>query len=154
MSTNLLDGEPRSGFQDLLDYHLVEWSEDRAVLELTVLPKHCNRAGLIHGGVLATLIDTSCGFAATYCPHPGRVRRCVTLQLTTSFTGQVRHGLIRAIGRKKAGGSRIVFCSSEILDANGKLIAMGEGTFRYRTGSESPEGVSLTGTETPPINRR
>lgn len=143
MPVDLLDGEPRSGFQELLDYHLTEWSEDRAVLELSIERKHCNRAGLVHGGVLATLIDTSCGFAATYCPHPGRVRRVVTLQLTTSFTGQARHGILRAVGRKKAGGSRIVFCSSEIFDANGKLIAMGEGTFRYRTGSESPEGVPL-----------
>jgi uncharacterized protein (TIGR00369 family) len=143
MPPDLLDGEPRSGFQELLDYHLTEWSEDRAVLELSIERKHCNRAGLVHGGVLATLIDTSCGFAATYCPHPGRVRRVVTLQLTTSFTGQARHGILRAVARKKAGGSRIVFCSSEILDANGKLIAMGEGTFRYRTGSESPDGVPL-----------
>lgn len=143
MTRDLLDGEPRSGFQELLDYHLVEWAEDHAVLELTIERRHCNRAGVIHGGVLATLIDTSCGFAATFCPFPGRVRRVVTLQLTTSFTGQARHGTLRAIGRKKAGGSRIVFCSSEILDENGKLIAMGEGSFRYRTGSESPEGMPL-----------
>lgn len=143
MSTDLLDGEPRSGFQDLLGYHLVEWDENHAVLELTIEPKHCNRAGLVHGGVLATLIDTSCGFAATFCPHPGRVRRCVTLQLTTSFTGQARHGTLRAVARKKAGGSRIVFCASEIFDEHGKLIAMGEGSFRYRSGSESPEGVAL-----------
>ncbi|EME71832.1 hypothetical protein H261_01247 [Paramagnetospirillum caucaseum] len=143
MPDDLLDGEPRSGFQELLDYRLAEWSEDRAVLELTIGRKHCNRAGLVHGGVLATLIDTSCGFAATFCPFPGRVRRVVTLQLTTSFTGQARHGTLRAIARKKAGGSRIVFCCSEVLDANGKLIAMGEGTFHYRTGSDAPEGVPL-----------
>ena len=143
MSIDLLDGEPRSGFQDLLGYHLAEWSEDRAVLELRIDPRHCNRAGVVHGGVLATLIDTACGFSATFCPHAGRVRRVVTLQLTTSFTGQARHGLIRAIGGKKAGGSRIVFCSAEVLDEQGKLIAMGEGTFRYRSGSEAPEGVPL-----------
>ena len=143
MSIDLLDGEPKSGFQELLDYHLVDWSEDRAVLELAIERRHCNRAGVVHGGVLATLIDTSCGFSATFCPHPGRVRRVVTLQLSTSFTGQARHGIIRAVGRKKAGGSKIVFCSSEIFDEAGKLIAMGEGTFRYRTGSESPEGVPL-----------
>ncbi len=143
MSIDLLDGEPRSGFQDLLGYHLAEWSEGRAVLELRAEARHCNRAGVVHGGVLATLIDTVCGFSATFCPHPGRVRRVVTLQLTTSFTGQARHGLIRAIGHKKAGGSRIVFCSAEVLDEHGTLIAMGEGTFRYRSGSESPEGVPL-----------
>lgn len=143
MTTDLLDGEPKSGFQDLLGYHLAEWSEDHAVLELRVDPRHCNRAGVVHGGVLATLIDTACGFSASFCPYPGRLRRMVTLQLSTSFTGQVRHGLLRAVGRKKAGGSRIVFCSAEVLDEAGTLIATGEGTYRYRSGSESPEGVPL-----------
>lgn len=143
MTSDLLDGEPKSGFQDLLGYHLVEWSEDRAVLELMVEAKHCNRAGVVHGGVLATLIDTACGFSATWCPHPGHVRRVVTLSLTTSFLGQSRHGILRAIGLKKAGGRRIVFCRAEVLDPHGKLIAMGEGTFRYRTGSESLQGIPL-----------
>ncbi|CAA7618748.1 PaaI family thioesterase [Magnetospirillum sp. SS-4] len=143
MTHDLLGGEPPSGFQDLLGYRLAEWSEGHSLLELAVERRHCNRAGFVHGGVVATLIDTACGFAATFCPYPGRVRRVVTLQLTTSFTGQARHGLIRAIGRRKAGGSRIVFCTAEVLDEAGVLIAMGEGSFRYRTGSESPEGVPM-----------
>ncbi|RAU21582.1 PaaI family thioesterase [Paramagnetospirillum kuznetsovii] len=143
MTQDLLDGEPTSGFQDLLGYHLAEWAEGHAVLELAVERKHCNRAGVVHGGVLATLIDTSCGFSATYCPVPGRVRRVVTLSLTSSFLGQARHGIIRAVGRMRAGGSRIVFCSAEVLDEDGKLIAMGEGSFRYRTGSKALEGVPL-----------
>jgi uncharacterized protein (TIGR00369 family) len=138
-----LKGEPPSGFQDLLGYRLVEWREDEAVLELTVDPRHLNRAGVVHGGVLTTLIDTACGFAATFCPHEGRVRRVVTLSLNTAFTGQARHGVIRAHGRKRAGGSRIVFCSAEVLDEHGALLAMGEGTFRYRSGSVSPQGEAL-----------
>lgn len=143
MPNDLMDGEPNSGFQDLLGYRLAEWEDGRAVLELEVLPKHGNRAGVLHGGVLATLIDTACGFAATWCPHPGRARRVVTLQLTTSFLGQARHGLVRAVGTRKASGSRIVFCAAEVFDEHGRLIATGEGTFRYRSGSESPEGVPL-----------
>lgn len=135
--------EGPSGFQQLLGYRLAEWDEGRAVLELEVEHKHTNRAGVLHGGVLATLIDTACGFSATYCPHPGRVRRVVTLSLTTSFTGQIRHGLIRAVARKVSGGSRIVFCQAEVMDAHGKLLGHGQGTFRYRTGSEHPEGVAL-----------
>jgi uncharacterized protein (TIGR00369 family) len=143
MGDDLLGSEPQSGFQELLGYRLAEWEDGRAVLELDVEHRHCNRAGVLHGGVLATLIDTACGFSATYCPHAGRVRRVVTLSLTTSFTGQVRHGRIRAIAKKRAGGSKIVICSAEVLDSHGNLIAMGEGTFRYRSGSESPEGVAL-----------
>ncbi|MBR9972311.1 PaaI family thioesterase [Magnetospirillum sulfuroxidans] len=138
-----LKEEGPSGFQQLLGYELSEWAEGQAVLELMVEHKHTNRAGVLHGGVLATLIDTACGFSATYCPFPGRVRRVVTLSLTTNFTGQVRHGRLRAVARKTAGGSRIVFCHADVLDEGGKLVASGEGTFRYRSGSEHSEGVAL-----------
>ena len=98
---------------------------------------------MLHGGVLATLVDTACGFAATWCPVPGRVRRVVTLSLSTNFTGQVRHGLIRSVARRVSGGSRIVFCHADVFDHSGKLLGTGQGTFRYRTGSEHPEGVAL-----------
>ncbi|MCR6631466.1 MAG: PaaI family thioesterase [Magnetospirillum sp.] len=143
MPNRWLEGELPSGFQDLLGYRLVEWREDEAVLDLLLDHRHLNRAGVVHGGVLSTLIDTACGFAATWCPFEGRVRRVVTLSLTTSFTGQARHGVIVARARKRAGGSKVVFCAAEVTDADGKLLAMGEGTFRYRSGSESPEGVPL-----------
>ncbi|OJX81853.1 PaaI family thioesterase [Magnetospirillum sp. 64-120] len=135
--------EGPSGFQQLLGYRLAEWEDGYAVLELDVEHKHTNRAGVLHGGVLATLVDTACGFSATYCPVPGRVRRVVTLSLTTNFTGQVRHGLIKAVARRMSGGSRIVFCQADVFDQAGKLLGCGQGTFRYRTGSEHPEGVAL-----------
>lgn len=140
---DLMAGEPPSGFQQLLGYRLAEWGEDKAVIELTLDPQHCNRAGVVHGGVLATLIDTACGFSATWCPFPGRVRRVMTLSLSTTFTGQARLGVIRAVGRKRGGGSRIVFCTAEVFDAEARLIAMGEGTYRYRSGCEAPDGVPM-----------
>lgn len=135
--------EAPSGFQQLLGYRLSQWDEGRAVLELDIEHKHTNRAGVLHGGVLATLVDTACGFAATYCPFPGRVRRVVTLSLSTTFTGQARHGLVRAVARRVSGGSRIVFCHADVFDQGGKLLGSGQGTFRYRSGSEHPEGVAL-----------
>lgn len=139
----MLKHEPPSGFQDLLGYRLTEWREGFAELSIDLDHRHTNRAGLVHGGVLMTLIDTSCGFAATWCPVEGRVRRVVTLSLTTSFTGQARYGILRAVARMKGGGTKVVFCSSEVLDSEGRLVAMGEGTFRYRSGSEHPEGMPL-----------
>ena len=130
-----------SGFQALIGYRIVEWSEGLAVAELAVGPRHLNRSGVLHGGVLTTLIDTVCGYAGCYCPVPGRVRRAVTLSLTTNFTGQVGEGVLKAIGRKQTGGRRIFYCSGEIFDGNGALVAVGQGTFRYRSGSESETGV-------------
>jgi len=130
-----------SGFQELIGYRIVEWSEGLAIVSLEIGGQHLNRSGVLHGGVLTTLIDTVCGYAGCYCAVPGRVRRAVTLSLTTNFTGQVGSGVLQAVGRKQTGGRRIFYCSGEVFDADDALVAVGQGTFRYRSGSESETGV-------------
>lgn len=130
-----------SGFQALIGYRIVEWSEGLAIVALEIGGQHLNRSGVLHGGVLTTLIDTVCGYAGCYCAVPGRVRRAVTLSLTTNFTGQVGSGVLQAVGRKQTGGRRIFYCSGEVFDADDALVAVGQGTFRYRSGSESETGV-------------
>jgi uncharacterized protein (TIGR00369 family) len=140
---DLLAAEGHSGFQNLLGYRLAEWREDHAVVEMAIAPKHLNRNGVLHGGVAVTLLDTACGFAGTFCPIPGRRRSTMTLSLTTSFTGQTSAGVLRAVARKVAGGTRIYTCAGELIDEQGRIIAVAQGTFRYRTGSEKPEGVPI-----------
>lgn len=139
--------EELPGFHSLLGYRQVSWEEGRAVLELTVDQRHINLAGVIHGGVLTSLLDIACAEAGTYCPYPGRMRKAITLTLTTTFTGQCSGGTIRVVGTKRAGGSRIFNSSGEVFDAEGRLLAFGEGTFRIRSGSEKPEGVPIPSTQ-------
>ena len=55
--------EQRVGLPVLMGYRLTEWSAERAVVELVVGPQHLNRSGVLHGGVLATLLDSALGFA-------------------------------------------------------------------------------------------
>ncbi len=138
----LLNGEPPSGYQELLGYRLSRWEEGSADLTLRVDARHLNRAGVVHGGVLTSLLDTVSGFSATYCPHEGRVRRVVTLSLSTSFLGQARDGTLIATGRLRGGGRKIVGVAAEIRHAGtGALLATSEGMFKYRPGCEKPEGV-------------
>ena len=99
-----------------------------------------NLGNVIHGGVLATLMDVAGACAGTYCPYPERVRKAVTLSMTNTFTGQAGEGLIHAIGTRRAGGSRIYNSTMEVFDQQGQLLAMGEGTFRLRSSSAGPEG--------------
>lgn len=129
------------GFNDHLGLRLVQWEKDCAVLELAIEPRHLNRSGVLHGGVVSTLLDAACGFAGCYCTTPGHVRKAVTLSLTTSFTGQATSGTIRAVARKRAGGRRIFVATAEVTNDKGEIIALGEATYRYRSGSEDPAGV-------------
>ncbi len=131
----------QAGFHHLLGTRLVEWDRDRVVLELAVRPELLNLGGVVHGGVLSTLVDSACGFAGAWSPEPGHVRKSVTLSLTTNFTGQVTEGTLRAVGRKVAGGRRIYTGVAEVFNDAGELVATGQGTFRYRSGSESETGV-------------
>lgn len=129
------------GYHELLGMHVVEWQAGRAVVELTIEPKHLNRSGNVHGGVLASMLDSTLSLAGLHCDVPGNIRRGMTLSLTTTFVGPARQGVLRATGTLRGGGQKTYMTSGEIVDEQGNLVAIGEGAFRRRSGSESAEGM-------------
>ncbi len=133
-----------AGFHKLLGYKQGRWAPGETEVFLDVKPHHLNLGGVVHGGVLSTLLDIVCAQSGTYCPTRGNVRKAITLSLTTSFTGQCQGGTLRAVGKVRAKGSRVYHASGEVFDDKGNLLAMGEGTFRLRSGSEQESGVPLT----------
>jgi len=138
------DGKDLPGFHSLLGYRQVSWEKNKAELELELQPRHLNLGGVIHGGVLTSLLDVVLAQAGTHCPYPGRMRKAITLTLTTTFTGQCSGGTIRVAGHKRAGGTRIFNSTGEVHDDRGNLLAIAEGTFRIRSGSDKPEGVPIS----------
>jgi len=134
--------EDTVGFNAVLGFRLVEWGPDRAVMEMPIQTMHLNRSNTLHGGVLATLIDAVCGYCGVWVPAGEPRRKTVTLSLTTNYIGQVRAGTIRATAIRKGGGRKIFFASAEVVDADGNLLAMGEGSYRYR--QSDPFGTPAT----------
>ncbi len=126
-----LESETMRGFNVLLGYRLAEWRDDFARLELVLEAKHLNRSGVVHGGVLATMLDVALGYAGVFTAEKGRVRRVVTLSMTTSFLGQAKTGVLNCLAQRRGGGKTIFMATGEIIDEAGQLIALGEGTFRY-----------------------
>lgn len=129
------------GYHELLGMQVVEWQEGRAVVELAIKPQHLNRSGNVHGGVLTSMLDSALSLAGLHCSVPGNIRRGMTLSLSTSFVGPAREGVIQAVGTVRGGGQKTYMSSGEIKDSRGNLVAIGEGAFRRRSGSESPEGM-------------
>lgn len=134
-----------SGFRQLIGYRLTEWSDGHAVVHLVIGPRHLNRGGVIHGGVITTLIDAAGGYAGCYCGVNGHVRRSVTVSLSTSFLSQAISGTITATARVRGGGRKLFATSVEVTADDGRLIAIGDGIYRYRSGSERADGVPLEG---------
>ncbi|MGV0758107.1 PaaI family thioesterase [Tistrella mobilis] len=137
----LAEGEPPGAYNGLIGTRLVRWQPDYAEVSIQLGPQHLNRAGVPHGGVIASMLDSACGYAGNYCPDPTRARYCVTLSLTIGFISQTRGRLLTARGRVMGGGRKIFMVTGEVTDETGALIASAQGTFRYRGGSESLEGV-------------
>jgi uncharacterized protein (TIGR00369 family) len=124
--------EAPTGFAALVGYRLTDWRPDHAQIELALEPRHLNRSHLLHGGVITTLIDAACGFAGCHPVAGEKNRRAVTLSLSTSFISQAsRQTILTAKARRTGGGKTVFFARCEILDGEGRVVATGEGTFKY-----------------------
>jgi uncharacterized protein (TIGR00369 family) len=130
-------------FHALFDFRLLDWREGYARLAATAGPEHLNRAGVVHGGVVLALIDQAAAYAGLHCAVPGHARRGMTLSLATQFTAPVTGGTLVAEAEMVGRGASTFFTRVTVRDAAGTLVATGQGTHRWRSGSETPEGVPV-----------
>ena len=114
---------------DHLGIRLTEWEPDRAVFELVVEPRHLNFAGSVHGGVIATLLDVACGYSGLRS-IPDETAGLATVMLTTSYHAGSGLGTLTASGWVTGGGRSIFFASAEVREADGVLVASGQGAFK------------------------
>ena len=125
---------PRSGYSELIGYRVTKRDTDYCELELVVERKHLNRLNVPHGGSLASLIDTAAGIAVALAQGTDEILPAVTLSLSMQFLGQAKIGdVLTTIGRRIGGGRTIAYGTAEIKTQDGRVIARGDGTFRYVT---------------------
>ncbi|MBN3838758.1 PaaI family thioesterase [Burkholderia sp. Ac-20349] len=106
------------------------WSRreaDRYVFGVFVTREHVNPAGMIHGGMIASLLDQSVSTAAWEAT--GR-QPCVTVQLDTHFVAAVRPGaFIEARSRIVRQTGTLVFVQAE-LSVDSATVATGAATIK------------------------
>ena len=130
------------GFMENMGAKLTTWELDRAIIELDVQANHLNAIDVVHGGVIAALLDTAGAHAGTYCSVPGNVRLAMTVSMTVNLMGNISSGRLIASARKRGGGKTIFVSSCDVTDGGGTLLATGEVTCRYGRGSHLPEGIA------------
>lgn len=129
-----------TGTQALVGYVVDTGQPDRkgrAWLEIG--PQHTNRVGMLHGGLIAMLLDAACGFTASMMLGDGSDRTpLVTVSLTVNYVGGAKPGqTVTAIGHPAGGGRRIAHVSGEMRDEAGRMVATASGVFR-RISPERP----------------
>ncbi|PID40815.1 MAG: phenylacetic acid degradation protein [Rhodobacterales bacterium] len=130
--------EPPYPFQAHLGFTIDDWSDGFCRLTQPMLDHLGNRYGIPHGGALATLLDTACGYAVCYTGDRERPQLVMTLSLNIQYLSVARGKQLIATGRKTGGGRSIAFAEGEIHDENGTVIATATAVFKYRTGKGKP----------------
>jgi len=87
-----------------------------------------NAIGLIHGGLVCTLLDSVAG-CAVHTTLPAGMGY-TSLEIKVSYLRPVRHdaGELSAIGRVTKPGRRAAFADGEVHDQHGRLIATASST--------------------------
>jgi uncharacterized protein (TIGR00369 family) len=99
---------------------------DTATIELKLGRCHLQPYGIVHGGVLATLIDTAT-FWSVFMRIPEDAG-LVNIDLKLNYLRPVEKGLLRAEGAAVRSGKSISYAEASVLDAADGLIAHGTST--------------------------
>lgn len=120
------DFQPPFGVK--LGISLVEAGHGHAVFEAVPDETTFNPMGSVHGGYIASILDSACGIAAHTALRPGD--GYTTLELKVSYIAALseRSGTIRAVGRLISIGRRAAFSEASLHDGNGKLCATATST--------------------------
>jgi acyl-CoA thioesterase len=98
-----------------------------ARLSLEVRQQHLQLAGVMHGGAIATLIDTAVAFAiVSTSEHQARF---TTVEMKVNYLSAIREGRIIAEAKLIRDGRRIVVADCDVFDSNGRLAAKGLLTY-------------------------
>ncbi len=84
--------------------------------------------GQPHGGILFTQMDTTMAWAVLAELEPGH--NCATINLNIQYTHPARTAPFYCDARITHKTNKICFVQGSISDAEGKLLAMGQATFR------------------------
>jgi len=106
-----------------LDFASFDVEDGRVVVTLQPQEFHYNPIGTVHGGVVATLLDTAAA-CAVHSTLPAGVGY-TSLDLTTKFLRPVtiESGLVRCEGRVVHRGSRTALAEASLTDRSGRLLA-------------------------------
>jgi len=112
----------------LMDFWLKEVADGRIIFTMQPAEYHFNPIGTVHGGVIATILDSAMSCAVhTKLPVGGSY---TTLEIKVNYIRPILadSGPLECIGQVIHMGRRAATAEGKLQDANGKLYAHGTTT--------------------------
>jgi uncharacterized protein (TIGR00369 family) len=113
-------------FVETLGVHGRTADDGTARLELDATERHLNEAGTVHGGVLATLVDTAMGQAVRSLTGADDVP--ATSQLTVTYLRAGKPGHLEVVGRVSKQGEHLTVCEADV-EQEGRTLVHAVATF-------------------------
>jgi 1,4-dihydroxy-2-naphthoyl-CoA hydrolase len=86
------------------------------------MPERCTTAGVLHGGVIMSLADTT-GATCAFQNLPDGAAGTTTIESKTNFLRAVRAGHAEAVSRPLHAGRTVVVVETDVTDADGRPVA-------------------------------
>jgi len=112
----------RIPYYSTLGLELQEIGNGKATFALS-LREELMQNGMVHGGVLASLIDSSCACAAISLIYPDGYITTIDLQI--EFLKPVSKEVIISKAKCIKSGKNIFFCKAKVWNSVGELICTG-----------------------------
>ena len=125
----LQSGElPPPPIAELMGMWIAEVSEGRVVFSLEPAEYHYNPLGTVHGGVMATLLDSAMGCVVQSMLPAGT--SYTTLELKVNYLRPItsKTGIVYCEGKIIHVGGRVATAEGRLTGADGKLYAHGTTT--------------------------
>ena len=133
------------GFDQLLGLRVVEVGPDRVAATLEVLPHLLQPFGILHGGVLCSVVEsTASRGGASWLGERGHV---VGVANSTNFVRATRAGVLDVVATPVSRGRTQQLWDVRVTDASARLIAKGEVRLANITSTDAL-GTDTQGTDT------
>jgi len=119
---------PHPPIAEVVDFRLAVVEPGMVVWEAQAKERYRNPLGGIHGGWIATLLDSCMGCAGHTVLPAGYPYTTTDLKLTYVRAVTPEAGVLRAEGRVLHGGRRMISTEGKLVDDAGKLYAHGVST--------------------------
>ena len=114
------------GYAGRLGARVEKVTDGTAHLGFEATDDHLNPAGTVHGGVLATLVDTAMGTAVRSATDDGDVP--ATSQLTVTYLRPGKPGRLEITARVRTRGEHLTVCEADI-EQDGRGLVHAVATF-------------------------
>jgi uncharacterized protein (TIGR00369 family) len=120
-------------FFKTMGMQLLEIDPGRAKISIAWRHDLCQPAGILHGGAIASLVDTTIAHAILLTPQAlaskNQGGRLVSVDLRVKYLRPVSEGLVYCEGKVTRHGRQVIHTSAVVVDPAGKEIAIGDSIY-------------------------